>query len=71
MIFIIFFTGVDSFIPASESRYLPGRAVWEGASDEEVGTLPEQVFAWAAGTAGAKDAEWCPSWSGKILILVV
>ena len=67
----ICFASVDPLVLASESRYFFGRAVQEGASDEEVGALPEQVFAWAAGTAGAKDAERCPSWSSKILISVV
>ena len=65
------FAGVDLFIPASESRYLPGRAVWEGASDEEVGALPEQVLARAAGAASAEDAERRSSRSRKILIQVI
>ena len=55
------FVGVDSFVPASESRYLPGRAIREGASDEEVGTHAEQVVARAPGAAGAKHDQRCPS----------
>ena len=58
---LLYFAGVDSFVSTSESRYLPGRAVREGASDEEVGALPEQVLARAAGAAGAEDAERHPS----------
>ena len=55
------FTGVDSFIPVPKSRYLSGRVVREGAFSKEVGVLSEQVLARAAGAAGAKDAEQCPS----------
>ena len=62
---------MDSFVPAFESRYFPGRAVREGASDEEVDTHAEQVVAQAPGAAGAKHDQRCPSWSGKILILVI
>ena len=67
----LYFTGVDLSLPAPLTRYLPGRVVWEGASDEAVGALPEQVVARAIGIAGAKDARQRPPRSGKILIWVI
>ena len=60
------FAGVDLFVLAPLTRYLPERVVWEGASDEAVGAVREQVFTWAAGTTGTKDARWRPSWPGMI-----
>ena len=48
---------MDLFIPAPITRYLPGRVVREGASDEAVGAVREQIITRAPGAAGEEDAE--------------
>ena len=69
--FYYVFAGVDSFVPASLTRYFLGWAVWEGAYDEAVGAVHEQIVTRAAGTTGAQNAEWRPLWPGTILIQVI
>ena len=61
---------MNPFIPTSLTRFFFGRAVREGARDEEVGTFSEQVLARAAGSPRAGDDLGHPSRPGKYLIPV-
>ena len=63
---LLCFTGVDPFVPAPPTRYLSRRVVWESASDEAVGVVPEQIFTRTSGATGAEDAEQRPPSPGKI-----